>query len=152
MRQLRFSCALAVLACGALAAAFPVLSAEPTADEGTATSTQTPRFVVYYFHGNQRCATCRKIEAYSEEAITSGFADEMVRGALAFRAVNVDEAQNKHYVQDFQLTNKSVVVVEYRDGEVSRFKNLNEIWLKVGDKEAYFDYMRDSTREFIGES
>jgi len=151
-RQHRFPFPLVVLLSSALAAAFPVVSGEPTADQGTATSAQTPRFVVYYFHGNMRCATCRKLEAFSEEAITAGFADELERGALAFRAVNVDEAENEHFVQDFQLTNKSVVVVEYRDGEVARFSNLNQIWQKVGDKDDYLEYVGSSTREFIEKS
>jgi hypothetical protein len=150
IRHHRFTFALAFLLFGALATTFPALSQEPTADNGTAASAQTPRFVVYYFHGNMRCATCRKLEAYSEEAITTGFANDIERGALAFRAVNVDEAQNEHFVKDFQLTNKSVVVVEYRDGEVARFENLNEIWQRVRDKDDFLEYVRSSIREFIG--
>ena len=151
-RQLRFSFVLAVLLAGVLATAIPVLAGGPSGDEGTAASAQTPRFVVYYFHGNMRCATCRKLEAYSEEAITAGFKEELERGALAFRAVNVDEDQNKHFVKDFQLTNKSVVVVEYSEGKVARFSNLNEIWQRVGDKDDFLKYVRDSTREFIEKS
>ena len=151
-RQLGFSIVLAVLLFGVLAAALPVLSEEPSGEEGTAASAQTGRFVAYYFYGNMRCATCRKLEAYSEEAIKTGFADELERGALAFRAVNVDEAQNKHFVQDFQLVTKSLVLVEYRDGEVARYENLKEIWQKVGDKDGFLEYVRDSTREFIRES
>jgi hypothetical protein len=151
-RQLGFSFVLAVLLVGALATAFPALSEDPSGDEGTAAAAETPRFVVFYFHGNMRCATCRKLEAYSEEAITAGFADELKSGVLAFRPVNVDEAENKHFVQDFQLTNKSVVVVEYREGKVARFENLNEIWQRVRDKDDYLEYVRDSTRGFFGES
>ena len=152
LQQLRFSFALVVLLASALATAFPVLSEEPSGDQGTAASAQTPRFVVYYFHGNMRCATCRKLEAYTEEAFTSGFAGELQSGILDFRAVNIDEDQNKHFVTDFQLTNKSVVVVEYRAGKVARFENMNEIWQKVGDKDDYLKYVRDSTREFMGGS
>jgi len=99
-----------------------------------------------------RCATCRKLEAYSQEAITRGFPQELTRGALAWRVINVDEAQNKHFVQDFQLVTKSLVLVEYRDGEVARFENLQDIWQKVGDKDGFLEYVRDSTREFIAES
>jgi len=115
-------------------------------------SAQTPRIVVYYFYGNMRCATCRKLEAYSEEAITKGFPEDLASGALAWRAVNVDEPENKHFTKDFQLTAKSLVLVEYRDGEVARFSNLKEIWQKVGDKEGFLEYVRNSTREFIGKS
>lgn len=152
LRHLRFSLVAAVLLTGALAASLPALSEGQSGDKETAASAQTPRFVVYYFHGNMRCATCRKLEVYSEEAITTGFADELERGALAYQAVNVDEDQNKHFVKDFQLTNKSVVLVEYRDGKVARFESLNEIWQRVRDKDGFLKYVRDSTREFIGES
>jgi hypothetical protein len=151
-RQLRFSFALAVLLAGVLAAAVPSLAEEPSGDEGTAASAQAPRFVVYYFHGNVRCATCRKIEAYSEEAIITGFPDELEHGALAYRAVNVDKAQNKHFVEDFQLVTKSVVVVEYRDGSVVRWKNLDRVWLLVRDRDAFADYIRVETNAFLGES
>lgn len=150
-RRLGFSFVLAVMLAGVLTSAIPALAEGPSRDEGATASTQTPRFVVYYFHGDMRCATCRKLEAYSKEAITAGFADELERGALVFRVVNVDEERNKHFVKDFQMTNKSVVVVEYKEGEVARFENLNRIWQKVGDKDGFLEYVRTSTREFIGE-
>lgn len=107
------------------------------------------RVVAYYFHGNFRCATCRTIEAYSEEAVTEGFVGEIGSGRLAWRVVNIDEPENKHFVQDFQLVSKSLVLVEYRDGKVGRFENLKLVWQLVGDKEAFLDYVRASTREFL---
>ena len=33
-----------------------------------------PRVLVYYFHGTTRCATCRTIEAYAHETVTTAFA------------------------------------------------------------------------------
>ena len=150
-RQLSFTLVMAVLLAGALAAV-PALSEEPAGNAEAAASTQTPRFVAYYFHGTMRCATCRKLEEYSQEAITAGFAEELTRGDLGWRVVNIDEAENTHFVQDFQLLTKSLVLVEYRDGQVARFSNLQKIWQKVGDKDGFLEYVRDSTREFIGDS
>jgi len=42
-------------------------------------SAQSPshKVVAYYFHTNTRCDTCRKIEAYSHEAIEEGFKTEL---------------------------------------------------------------------------
>ena len=37
----------------------------------------TDKVVAYYFHGTRRCANCRKIEAYSHEAIEVGFVKEL---------------------------------------------------------------------------
>ncbi len=107
--------------------------------------------VAYYFHGNKRCSTCRKLEAYSEEAVTGGFAPELEAGELEWRVVNTDDKANAHFVTDFELVTKSVVLVEYRDGEVVRFKNLKLVWQLVGDQDGFLRYVRDETRDFLAE-
>ena len=109
------------------------------------------QIIAYYFLTNVRCATCRTIEAYSEEAITDGFAAQIAAGTLAWRVVNIDEPENKHFVQDFQLVTKSVVLVEERAGEVVRFETLSKVWLLARDRDAFLDYVRGATREFLGE-
>jgi len=35
------------------------------------------RFVIYYLHMNRRCMTCEKLEKYSEEAVSAGFAEQL---------------------------------------------------------------------------
>ena len=107
--------------------------------------------MAYYFHGNKRCSTCRKLEAYSEEAITGGFAPELESGELEWRVVNTDDKANAHFVTDFELVTKSVVLVEYRDGEVVRWKNLKLVWQLVGDEDGFVRYVRDETRDFLAE-
>jgi len=121
----------------------------PTAT-GEASQNTDGRVIAYYFHGNFRCITCRTIEAYSEEAITKGFADELASGRLAWRVINIDEPENKHFVREFELVTKSLVLVEYRDGKVTRRENLKQIWQLVRDKESFLDYVRTSTRNFLG--
>lgn len=107
--------------------------------------------VAYYFHGQFRCSTCRKLEALSKEAISSGFAKELGSGRLAFRVVNVETPDTEHFVRDFQLVTKSLVLVEYRDGNVVRWKNLPKIWQLVRDREAFIRYVQEETRAFLGE-
>ena len=108
--------------------------------------------VAFYFHGNVRCATCKKIEAYSDEAVHSGFAESLEDGALAWRVVNIDEPENRHFVQDFQLVTRSVVLAEYRDGRVVRWENLDKVWQLVRSKDSFVDYVQNETREFLGTS
>ena len=52
---------------------------------------------------------------------------------------------------DFELVTKSVVLVEYRDGEIVRFKNLKLVWQLVGDQDGFVTYVRDETADFIAE-
>ncbi len=132
-----------------------VLSTHCIAGEESQTTTgnlspsANAKVVVYYFHGNFRCKTCRTIEAYSEEAITKGFADQLASGRLTWRVVNTDEPENKHFVQDFELVTKSLVLVEYLDDKVTRHENLKQVWQLVRDKERFLDYVRTATREFL---
>ena len=123
---------------------------QPAVPAGSAGVTET-RVVAYYFHGNVRCASCRKLEAYAEEAIVQGFADDLATGRLEWRAVNTDQPENAHFVKDFELTAKSVVLVSYRAGEVVQFENLTRVWQLLRDKDAFLGYVRDSTRELLAE-
>ncbi len=114
----------------------------------TATDNQT-KVVAYYFHGNMRCNTCKTIEAYAKEAIETGFANEMNKGKIEFRTVNTDVPGNEHYIQDYQLTTKSVVVVQYVKGEQKSWKNLERVWELVPEKEKYVDYIQTETRGLL---
>lgn len=107
------------------------------------------RVVATYFHGNVRCTTCRKVEAYAREAVEEGFRPQIAAGTVEFRAVNVEEAQNTHFVQDYQLVNKSVVVTEELDGKVARWAKLDEVWSLVGNRDAYHHYVQDAVRGYL---
>ena len=150
-RETRIAFVVAALLVSVAAPALCVAGQPPEPQEPDTTA-PTPRFVAYYFHGNLRCPTCRRIEAFAEEAITRGFAEELEAGALAWRVVNTDEPDNRHFVQDFELMTKSLVLVEYRDGQVVRSSNLRLVWQLVGDKNGFLKYVRDSTSGFIEQS
>jgi hypothetical protein len=134
------------------ASATPVAADETPSTTAPEALTPANGVVAYYFHGNLRCATCRKLEAYSEEAITQGFPDDLAAGRLTWRVVNTDEAEHKHFVEDFQLVTKSLVLVAYQDGEVVRSENLSKVWQLVRNRETFLEYVRDATREFLGSS
>jgi hypothetical protein len=147
----RLICRAALLAFAVLAAA-TLSPPAVTAGETETTATDADNGVVaYYFHGNKRCSTCRKLEAYSAEAITGGFAAELDSGELEWRVVNIDEEANAHFITDFELVTKSVVLVEYRGGDIVRFKNLKLVWQLVGDEDGFVRYVRDETRDFLAE-
>ena len=97
----------------------PVIAAEVPAG-GTITA--------YYFHGTFRCPTCKKLEQYSKEAIESNFKDALASGKLAFKVVNIENKGNEHFVNDYQLYTKSLVLSFTKEGEEIRSKNLDKIW------------------------
>jgi hypothetical protein len=141
--------------CLAAAVAFvvgaPGITARATSGEQASTQdAEADGVVAFYFHGNVRCATCRKIEAYADEAIHVGFAEALENGTLIWSVVNVDEPDNKHYVEDFELVTRSVVLAEYRDGEVVRWKNLDKVWQLVRSKDGFVEYVQEEAGEFLG--
>ena len=114
-----------------------------------ALTSQDAKVVVYYFHGNVRCTTCKKIEKYSREAVEHYFPNELKNGKLVFRTMNVEEAANHHYIQDYQLFSKSLVVSLEKQGKEVTWKNLTDVWKLVGDKDKFFQYVQDEVEKFL---
>ena len=107
------------------------------------------KVIVYYFHGNVRCTTCRTIEKYSREAVERYFPDELKNGKLVFRTMNVEDAANHHYIQDYQLFSKSLVVSLVKQDKEVTWKNLTDVWKLVGDKDKFFQYVKDEVEKFL---
>lgn len=107
------------------------------------------RVVVYYFHGNVRCASCRKIEAYTKEAIDSGFAESQKSGLLEWRLVNTDSSQNEHFLKDYQLYTRSVVISDLHKGKETRWKNLEKVWELLGDQSKFHAYVQSEVQPFL---
>jgi len=108
--------------------------------------------VAYYFHGTSRCSTCLRIEQYAREALEAGFPEELESGTLEWYAVNVEEPQNYHFVEDYDLATRSLVLVETEGGEQTRWKNLQRVWELVADREAFMAYVQQETGSYLGGS
>jgi len=117
-----------------------------------ASSVRPHRVVAYYFHTTVRCASCRAIEAYSQEAIASAFAEEIKDGRLVWRVVNVEVPGNEHFIQDYQLYTKSLVIVHEVRGQPPEWKNLEKVWQLVQDKPRFLRYVQDEMRGYLKES
>ena len=139
---------LVVAASGIVAVAAAVAGApqKPKVPAAAATPAASPGVLVYYFHATVRCATCRTIEAYAQETVTSKFASDLEARRLEWRAVNVDEPANRHFIRDFQLYTRSVVVVDAKNPK--RYKVLDRVWQLVRDKAAFQSYVEQEIRAF----
>ena len=113
---------------------------------------QNSKVIAYYFHGTFRCSTCRTIEQYSHNAIQMYFAKELGDGRLEFRPVNVEEPENKHFIQDYQLVTRSLVLSLVSDGRETKWKNLPDVWKLVRDKDKFFQYVKDEVEKFLKET
>lgn len=107
------------------------------------------KVVLYYFHGTVRCPTCRKFESFSNEALQEAFAEALNDGRLEWRVVNVDEPGNEHFVSDYQLYTRALVLVKIRDGKQAAWKNLERIWELVRDKRAFVTYVQNEVGSYL---
>lgn len=107
------------------------------------------KVIAYYFHSASRCPTCYKLEQYSKEAIESNFKDAIASGKLEFKAVNIEERGNEHFVNDYQLYTKSLVISLVENGKETEFKNLAKIWEYAGNKQKFFDYVTSEVNSFL---
>ena len=107
--------------------------------------------VAYYFYGTKRCVTCQTIEAYTEESLRSEFSGELESGKLVWQPVNVDTPDNEHFVQDYKLSTRSVVLVEMLGGKQKQWKNLSRVWELVRDKPVFIAYIQEETSRLLGE-
>lgn len=108
--------------------------------------------IAYYFHGSFRCYTCTNMENYSREALEANFKDALASGKLEFKSINVEEKQNEHYVNDYQLYTKTLILSQVKDGKEVRSKNLDKIWEYARDKNKFTDYVAKETRMFMEEA
>lgn len=118
------------------------------AGESAAVPAVSASTIVYYLHGTRRCPTCRKLEEYTREAVMSGFAEDVKAGTIVWRAINTDDPGNEHYVKDYVLSTKSVVLSAVTGGTETRWRNLPRIWDLVGDKATYIAYIQEEIKTF----
>ena len=111
--------------------------------------TSDEKVIAYYFHGSFRCSTCNRMEQFSTEALESNFKQEMNSKKLEFKAVNVEESENEHYVKDYQLYTKALILSRLKQGKEIQSMNLAKIWEYAGNKQKFIDYVTTETKTFL---
>lgn len=109
------------------------------------------KVIAYYFHGSARCPTCHKMEKYAKEAIENSFPNELDNGTLVFKTVNVEEKSNKHFINEYKLYTKALVISQIENSKEVRHKNLTKIWEYVRDKDRFFEYVTNEINDYLKE-
>jgi hypothetical protein len=127
------------------------VAANAPQSSNTASDAKT-KVIAFYFHGNFRCVSCRKLESVSREAVQYGFTEQLKRGDLQWRTVNVEESANEHFISDYRLFSRSLVLVRFKDGKQVEYKNLMKAWELLQDDEALKKYVQAEVRSYLQES
>ena len=136
------------------------------ASNSTATkATPSHQIHVYYLHNTFRCFSCNSVGDLTRIAVLGGeienpktgekstfapaFQDLIGQGKLSFSAINIDDSENHHLLTDFHTRAKFPVVVEIKNGQVVRYKVLNEAWkLLYGPQDKFVSYIQENVREY----
>jgi len=117
-----------------------------TSDPG---SKNQAELIACYFHGDRRCTTCQSLEAYTKEALESGFRDDLENGRIELQIVNIDEPANEHFVHDFALDARAIVIARFDNGQRENWKRLDRMWELVSDKSEFVQYVQSETQAML---
>lgn len=83
------------------------------------------RVEILYFHGKQRCATCMAIEKNTKEAVMTQFADELKKGTVVFRTIDISKAENEKIAEKYEVTWSSLFICKWKNGNET-YENLTQ--------------------------
>jgi hypothetical protein len=106
------------------------------------------RVVAMYFHRTQRCPTCLKMGSYSEEAVKTGFAQQLKDGTVGFYYVDFQDPRNEALVKRYDVSGPALVIAKVMDNEVVDSRNLTDIWTKVADKRGFLAYVQENVAAY----
>ena len=109
-----------------------------------------PKVVATFFHTSVRCRDCRAIEEYAKEAVETGFPEAVRDGRLEWREINVDDAGNERFIQEFSLVAATVILERFEGGRRAEWKNLPRVWELAQDKDAFLEYVKAEAKPLVG--
>ena len=80
---------------------------------------------VLYFHGKQRCVTCRAIEKNAKDLLDAKFAEQMRQGRVVWRVIDISQKENAQIAEKYQVTWSSLFLVSHKNSK-ERAENLTE--------------------------
>ena len=86
-------------------------SGKPKTENKQEVSAQGDRVEVIYFHGKQRCVTCRAIEQLTNEVL------EATKGAVVYKVIDISDPQNEAITDKYEVTWSSLYINGWKGGK-----------------------------------
>jgi len=109
-----------------------------------------PQVVMTYFLLGKRCTSCRKIEALTRATAERDFANELASHKLVFRVIDTDEPAHRHFLEDYQLTTKTVILSRRLNGGETEWKDMEKVWDLLDEEAAFRAYLGEQIRSYLG--
>ncbi|MEY8587128.1 nitrophenyl compound nitroreductase subunit ArsF family protein [Phocaeicola sartorii] len=85
--------------------------------ENQAEEIQSNRIEVLYFHGAQRCITCRAIETNTVALLDSFYSKEKAAGKIIYKVIDISKKENEAIADKYEVTWSSLFVNGWKDGK-----------------------------------
>ena len=92
-------------------------SGKPKTENKQEVSAQGDRVEVIYFHGKQRCVTCRAIEQLTNEVLEATFRNQIDKGAVVYKVIDISKKENGQIADKYEVTWSSLFVNGWKDGK-----------------------------------
>ena len=92
-------------------------SGKPKTENKQEVSAQGDRVEVIYFHGKQRCVTCRAIEQLTNEVLEATFRNQIDKGAVVYKVIDISDPQNEAITDKYEVTWSSLYINGWKGGK-----------------------------------
>lgn len=101
------------------------------------TASNESRIEVIDFHTTHRCKTCLKIESQTEQLLKAAYKEELDKGLIVFKIVNIDETENYAMAEHFEAASTALFINVVRNGKEEHIDLTDFAFMKAFDEAAF---------------
>lgn len=109
---------------------------------------QADRVELVYFHRAQRCASCIYAEDGVRYTLQTYFEEELANSIISFEVYDLGEEENAAVIEKYGAYTSSLFINVIR-GDTNNIEEVNEIWLVVGDNDAFVETVKNRIEETL---
>jgi hypothetical protein len=91
------------------------------------------------------------MEQWTKELMDTCFKGQVGSGKIVFKMFNTDEKANEHFLNDYKLYTKSIVLSLVKGGKEVKYENLAKIWDCLRSKQKFQDYVMTEIEKYLKE-
>lgn len=91
------------------------------------------------------------METWTKEVVENDFKPQVENGSLVLRIINTETKGNEHYMGDYKLFTKSVVLSLVKDGKEVKCVNLAKVWDFLRSSDKFKAYVKEEIAKYLKE-
>lgn len=101
------------------------------------------------FHNKKRCFQCLQIEQFTTEVLNDVFFDELAIERIQFKTLTIDDADNIPLVDHFGIFAATLVLMDFKQNELTKSKVLMEVTGLYRDELAFKAQLKNELEQFF---